>query len=82
MTRETDLLSGIEAAAAGRWDEAHKVAQRYADPIGNWLHAVVHKIEGDEWNSRYWYARTAGHQYTDCEDPRAELLLIKKELLE
>ena len=48
----------------------------------NWIHAVLHKIEGDVWNSKYWYARTAGKQYEVFPDPREELLTIQNSLNE
>lgn len=73
------LKAATEAALAGDWHGAHQIAQAYADPIANWLHAVLHKIEGDAWNSRYWYART-GKQYEDFADAQAELNAILKVL--
>jgi hypothetical protein len=39
---------------------------------------VLHKIEGDAGNSRYWYARTA-HAYGDFADVERELAAIKRE---
>jgi hypothetical protein len=39
----------------------------------------LHKIEGDSWNSRYWYART-GHRYEEWDDPLAELRVILEKL--
>ena len=57
------LLTAIEAALAGDWETSHNIVQVYNDDvnnsnIANWIHAVLHKIEGDESNSKYWYART------------------------
>lgn len=76
----TDLLDAINAALAGEWDRAHRIVQRdEADPVACWIHAVLHKIEGDAGNSRYWYTRTA-RSYNDFPDPRAELAAIKNEL--
>jgi hypothetical protein len=40
---------------------------------------VLHKIEGDEGNSRYWYRRTA-HAYEAYANPRAELQAIRAAL--
>lgn len=77
---EAELLSAATAALDGDWDASHKIAQNYSDNIANWLHAVLHKIEGDEWNSRYWYARTAGRTYEDFTDTRQELIAIKDSL--
>ncbi len=63
----------IEAALAEQWDRAHKIVQEMSDPLACWIHAVLHKIEGDESNSRYWYGRTNGRRYEDFDDARAEL---------
>ena len=40
-------------------DEAHQIAQADESPEGSWLHAIVHRREGDFSNSKYWYARCA-----------------------
>lgn len=74
------LRLAVEAALTGNWDESHKIAQDYSDPIANWIHAVLHKIEGDVWNSKYWYARTAGKKYGDFIEPKEELQKILTEL--
>lgn len=66
-------LIAIEAALAGEWDRAHRMVQELEDPLACWVHAILHKIEGDPSNSRYWYARSGGRRYEDCSDPRAEL---------
>ncbi len=42
---------------AGRWDEAHAIAQDLHTPLGSWIHALLHLIEGDEWNAGYWFSR-------------------------
>jgi hypothetical protein len=44
-----------------------------------WIHAVLHKIEGDAGNSRYWYAR-ARRDYGEWTDPAAELRAIRQAL--
>lgn len=66
----------VQAALEGDWEKSHNIAQEYSDPTANWIHAVLHKIEGDEWNSKYWYARTGSKQYKDFSDAKAELAAI------
>jgi hypothetical protein len=44
-------------ARAGRWDEAHDTCQHLPDPAGAWIHAWLHREEGDLGNAAYWYAR-------------------------
>ncbi len=70
------LLEGIEHARAGRWDEAHAVAQSLeGDPRADWLHAILHKIEGDASNGRYWYSRSPTHMRASPTVPRNSTLL-------
>ncbi len=76
-----DLLKAIAQALEGKWDAAHGIVQGYdTDPTAAWIHAVLHKIEGDSDNSRYWYRR-AGKMEHFPEDPRKELSLIQAEIL-
>lgn len=76
------LIGAVDAALQGRWDAAHDLAQRHEGvSVADWLHAVLHKIEGDEGNSRYWYRR-AGHGYDDFEDTETELAAIRAALTE
>jgi len=71
------LLAAVNLALDGDWDASHKIAQDYSDNNANWLHAVLHKIEGDEWNSKYWYACTAGRRYEDFALAKEELIAIQ-----
>ncbi len=72
-----DLLKAIELALADEWDAAHRLVQKYeADATASWIHAVLHKIEGDPDNSRYWYAR-AGRLDHVADEPRTELGAIQ-----
>lgn len=76
MNKEA-LNVAVQAALDGDWDASHKIAQDYSDTTANWLHAVLHKIEGDVWNSKYWYARTAGKKYEDFANAEDELKAIQ-----
>ncbi len=40
----------------GNWEAAHDIAQDIETPVGSWLHALLHLIEGDLGNARYWFA--------------------------
>ena len=73
MANRQDLIRAVDLAIAGDWDGAHKIVQEdEADATSCWIHAVLHKIEGDAGNSRYWYAR-AGQSYEAYPDAKAEL---------
>ncbi len=77
MASKEDLLRAVDCALAGDWKTAHAIAQRHeGDATADWLHAVLHKIEGDPDNSRYWYGRVA-HTFEDYADPQAELAAIR-----
>jgi len=77
---KAQLKMAVQAALDGDWDKSHNIAQDYSDSTANWIHAVLHKIEGDVWNSNYWYARTAGKKYGDFSDSTEELRKILSEL--
>jgi hypothetical protein len=81
MMDKVALLKAVQAAQAGNWTDSHQIAQDYSDATANWLHAVLHKVEGDEWNSKYWYARSAGHDYHDFDNVIEELNAIHESLL-
>lgn len=55
------LRTAVQAALDGNWEASHHIAQDYSDASANWLHAVLHKIEGDVENSHYWYAQTSNN---------------------
>jgi hypothetical protein len=68
----------IEAALAADWTRAHEIVQELDDPLACWVHAILHKMEGDASNSRYWYSRAGSRRYEDFADPRAELAAALK----
>ena len=75
-----DLARACDLALAEKWDESHGIVQQdVADATACWIHAVLHKLEGDAGNARYWY-RLAGQFYESYADPRAELSAIKATL--
>ncbi len=42
---------------AGNWESAHNIAQDIHTIMGSWIHALLHVIEGDQWNGDYWFAK-------------------------
>ena len=77
---EEDLILAVDLALAGKWDEAHEIAQRHEGAAAaDWLHAVLHKIEGDGANARYWYGRTV-HTFEAFPDPKDELIALRASL--
>lgn len=43
--------------ARGDWAEAHATVQDLETPAAAWVHAYLHRREGDQSNARYWYTR-------------------------
>jgi len=75
-----ELLKAIELALTGNWDAAHQIVeQREDDSTAAWIHAVLHKLEGDLGNARCWYRR-AGRLDRVADEPRAELAASQTEL--
>jgi hypothetical protein len=52
-------LAALWWAAKGNWGEAHKIVQDEASADAAWVHAYLHRVEGDLGNAGYWY-RQAG----------------------
>lgn len=50
-------LQSLWQAAKGDWKAAHVLAQAQDDAIGAWVHAYLHREEGDAANAAYWYQR-------------------------
>jgi hypothetical protein len=53
----TQALAGLWWDAKGDWKLAHERAQEDESPAGSWLHAYLHRKEGDQANAAYWYRR-------------------------
>ena len=51
-------LQALWQEAKGAWEEAHTLAQAEKGPAGAWVHAYLHRVEGDLSNARYWYRRS------------------------
>ena len=50
-------LAGLWWDAKGDWTKAHESAQIDEGPAGSWVHAYLHRKEGDTSNASYWYHR-------------------------
>jgi len=50
-------LAGLWWDARGNWARAHESAQQDEGAAGAWVHAYLHRKEGDDSNARYWYSR-------------------------
>jgi hypothetical protein len=52
-----ELLRALDLLESGDWNGAHAIAQADPSDLGSWCHGIVHMLEPDESNSRYWYRR-------------------------
>ena len=50
-------LQSLWYDAKGNWDKAHKIIQDIEDKTAAWIHAYLHRKEGDIANADYWYNR-------------------------
>lgn len=65
----------------GDWARAHALAQEDGTADGAWVHAYLHRKEGDLGNAGYWYAHAGRSQPTADVVPRTEWEEIARELL-
>ena len=65
----TPPLSALWHLAKGNWNQAHKIVQDEDDTEAAWVHAHLHRVEGDEGNAGYWYRRAGRpHATSTTED--------------
>lgn len=50
-------LKALEQDKAGNWDQAHELVQDLSTKDAAWIHAYLHRKEGDQSNAMYWYNR-------------------------
>jgi hypothetical protein len=55
----TPALAGLWWDAKGDWRQAHERAQEDEGPEASWVHAYLHRKEGDQENAAYWYRQAA-----------------------
>jgi hypothetical protein len=73
-------LQALWREARGEWDAAHDLTNREGGQDGAWVHAYLHRVEGDLSNADFWYAR-AGRARPECGTDE-EWTSIATELLE
>jgi hypothetical protein len=56
-------LKALWHDAKGDWDKAHNIIQDVPGKNASWIHAYLHRKEGDTWNADYWYNK-AGRKRT------------------
>lgn len=74
------LLQSLLLEASGNWDDAHRIARKDASEDGSWVHAYLHRVEGDLGNASYWY-RSAGRKFPEI-SPEEEWEYIAQALID
>lgn len=69
-------------AAAGKWHEAHALCDDIPEPGGSWIHAYLHREEGDLGNAAYWYSRAQQPVPKSSVTLKEEWMQIAKSLLD
>ena len=75
-------LAALWWAAKGDWDKAHAIVQDAEGVDAAWVHAYLHRVEGDLGNAGYWYRRAGKPVATgsvDAEWDRIVLALFRDE---
>jgi hypothetical protein len=76
----THLADAVDQALSGKWKEAHDIVQQDEQhELSCWIHAVLHRQEGDIPNAQYWYAR-CGRRLRKSVTPEDELSEIRSAL--
>jgi hypothetical protein len=75
------LARAVELLETGAWQEAHTIVQDDTSTLAAWLHGIVHTLEGDLDNARYWY-RKADRVFRGPDAVAEELAAARRSLPE
>lgn len=78
-TSVSPIAKAVRHLEAGDWQAAHAIVQKDTSSLGCWAHGIVHLIEGDLANARYWYRR-AHRTLPDVDTANAEIVALKHTL--
>ena len=82
LLSRSELQQAVEHLQAGNWQSAHEIVQKDEDSaLACWAHGIVHIMEGDLPNARYWYGR-ARRAFPAAPDASIEAKQLKKQLSE
>jgi len=75
-----DLAAALRHLENGDWRAAHEIVQKDEDsPLACWAHGIVHLMEGDLANARYWYAE-AGRSFPEDPSASGEIAALRRSL--
>jgi len=67
-------LQALEADKNGNWDRAHELVQDLSTADAAWIHAYLHRKEGDPSNTGYWYSRAGKDFFNGTHEEEWKLL--------
>ena len=80
MKKPAGLERAVDLLAQGDWQGAHEIVRKDEDSaLSCWAHGIVHMLEGDTSNARYWY-RQAKRSFPGEPSATKEIASLKKEL--
>jgi len=59
----SEILKALWYDGKGDWESSHNIAQDINDKNGSWVHAYLHRKEGDIFNARYWYSKAGKPEF-------------------
>lgn len=71
------IAQAVQHLEHGEWQAAHEIVQRETDVLGCWAHGIVHLVEGDLDNARYWYRRARRTLPDNINTAHAEIAALK-----
>ena len=74
----TPMLRAVWHGLRGDWEAAHELAQAQDDAEGAWVHAWLHRIEGDLGNADYWYRCAQRFRRAPLQSSAREALLDRR----
>jgi hypothetical protein len=76
---EPALARAVDLLDAGDWQQAHEIVQNETSVLAAWMHGIVHTLEGDLDNARYWYRR-AKREFPGPEAVKEEIAAARRGL--
>ena len=81
MLNRAPVAKAVKHLEAGDWQAAHEIVQRDEEsPLACWVHGIVHLMEGDLPNARYWYGQ-AKRSFPAKPSAQAEIRALRAELV-
>ena len=77
MSAHSSIVRAVDRLEAGDWQAAHEIVQQESSALAAWLHGIVHILEGDLDNARYWYGK-AGREFPGAEAVQSEIRAARR----